>query len=88
MQLEGIVVPAYTLNRLIGKIPLLGKLLTGGEGGGLFAVDYSLSGPLDRPKINVNPLASLAPGVLRNLLRGLAKSGTEPDPPSEPEARE
>jgi hypothetical protein len=84
LQLEGLVVPAYTLNRLIGKIPLLGKILTGGEGGGLFAVDYSLSGPLDKPKINVNPLTSLAPGVLRNLLRGLAKFGTEPDPPPEP----
>ena len=88
LQLEGIVVPAYTLNRLIGYIPLIGKILTGGDGGGVFAVDYSLSGPLDKPEINVNPIASLAPGILRNLLRGLAKSGSDPDLPPEPESNE
>ncbi len=85
-RLEGTVVPAYTLNTLVGRIPLVGKILTGGEDGGIFAVDYSLSGPLDKPKIEVNPLTSLAPGILRNLLRGLAKSGT--DQPREPELQD
>ncbi len=85
-RLEGTVVPAYTLNSLIGRIPLVGEILTGGEGGGVFAVDYSLSGPLDKPKIQVNPLSALAPGILRNLLRGLAKSGT--DQPPEPELQD
>ena len=84
-RLEGTVVPAYTLNSLVGRIPLVGWILTGGEGGGIFAVDYLLSGPLDNPKIQVNPLSALAPGVLRNLLRGLAKSGTDSNQPAEPE---
>ena len=77
--------PAYTLNALLGRIPLIGNILTGGEGGGVIAVDYSLSGPLDEPKIQVNPLSALAPGILRNLLRGLGKLGTDPDQPRDPD---
>ena len=84
-RLEGTVVPAYTLNALLGRIPLMGNILTGGEGGGVIAVDYSLSGPLDEPKIQVNPLSALAPGILRNLLRGLGKLGTDPDQPRDPD---
>ena len=87
-RLEGTVVPAYTLNRLLGRIPILGGILTGGEGGGVFAVDYSLSGPLDKPNIQVNPLSALAPGILRNLLRGLTKSRTDRDPSPTREIRE
>ncbi len=85
-ELEGTVVPAYTLNTLVGKIPLLGNLFTGGKGGGVFAVSYTLSGPLDNPEIRVNPLTVLAPGILRNLVRGLGKAGT--DSPPEPEVQD
>ena len=66
-ELEGTLVPAYLLNSIFGKIPLLGELLVGEEGGGVFAITFQLSGPLDDPKISVNPLSALAPGVLREL---------------------
>jgi hypothetical protein len=67
IDLEGTLVPAYMLNSIIGKIPLIGNFLLGGEGQGLFAVQFQASGPLDNPKISVNPLSALAPGALRNL---------------------
>lgn len=65
--LQGTIVPFSTVNRLIGAIPLVGGLLVGGEGQGLFAATYSVKGPLGDPQIGVNPLAVLAPGFLRNL---------------------
>ena len=58
--------PAYLLNGTIGKLPIVGNLLTGGAGKGLFAVNYSLGGSLDHVQISVNPLSVLAPGFLRN----------------------
>lgn len=65
--LVGTLVPAYALNSIFGKIPILGTLLVGEEDGGVFAMTYKLSGPLADPKISINPLAVLAPGILRGL---------------------
>ncbi|NDE91608.1 MAG: hypothetical protein EB059_10850, partial [Alphaproteobacteria bacterium] len=37
LQLEGQVIPAYFISRILSAIPILGDVLTGGEGQGLFA---------------------------------------------------
>lgn len=66
-RLKGVVVPAYSANSIIGKIPVLGKLLMGGKGEGLFAVNYEVTGLIDEPDIKVNPLSMLAPGFLRGI---------------------
>ncbi|RDD60887.1 DUF3971 domain-containing protein [Ferruginivarius sediminum] len=80
--LRGTIVPAASVNRVLGKIPVLGSLLTGGKGEGVFAVTYSLSGPLQDPDIDVNPLSALAPGFLRGLFDLSAGSGgTDSEPP-------
>lgn len=67
IDLKGTVVPAYTANSVLGKIPLLGKILTGGEGEGIIAANYSMKGDGDDPSVMVNPLSLLTPGFLRNL---------------------
>lgn len=67
LDLDGTVVPAYTANSVIGKIPLLGDILTGGNGGGVIAANYSIEGDGDAPSVMVNPLSLLTPGFLRNL---------------------
>ncbi len=67
--LEGTVIPAYFFNQLPGRIPLLGRLFSPEKGGGLFATTFSLRGPANDPVVRVNPLATLAPGVLRGLMR-------------------
>lgn len=68
IDLDGTLVPLYGINSAVGGIPILGWLLTGGEGGGIFAATYSVKGPLSAPETSVNPLAMLAPGFLRNIL--------------------
>ena len=73
------MVPAYAFNSILGNIPLIGNILQGGEGQGLFAATYQISGALSEPKINVNPWAALAPGFLRGLFTG---TGDEEDDPT------
>lgn len=67
IDLTGVVVPAYSINNFLSKIPLLGTIMTGGEGEGLFAVVYNVKGPVDDPAVSVNPLSALTPGFLRNI---------------------
>ena len=65
--LRGIVVPGFALNNLLSNVPLLGPLLTGGKNGGVFAFSYRLDGPLDALKTDVNLMAAMTPGALREL---------------------
>jgi hypothetical protein len=65
--LDGTIVPAYFFNTLLGNIPLVGRLFSPEQGGGLFAASYAVRGTLDDPDVTVNPLAALTPGFLRGL---------------------
>ena len=69
LDLQGTIVPAYALNSIIGNIPLIGSLLLGGEGQGLFAANYQVTGSAADPQVSVNPLSALAPGFLRRLFQ-------------------
>ncbi|MES2984961.1 MAG: AsmA-like C-terminal domain-containing protein [Pseudomonadota bacterium] len=64
--LKGVVVPAYALNSILGKIPLIG-MIVGGEGEGLIAFNYWVNGTYDKPDVGVNPLSGLTPGFLRGI---------------------
>lgn len=70
IDINGTIVPAYTINSLLGRIPVIGTIFTGEKGGGIFAASYKVSGPVEKPVMSVNPLSALAPGFLRNLLDG------------------
>ena len=79
--LDGTLVPAYALNSIFGKILILGDLLVGGEeDGGVFAMNYKLSGPLDDPVVTINPLSVLAPGFLRGLFSADIENPDSQDP--------
>lgn len=85
LDVDGTIVPLLMgVNQVVGAIPIIGDLLTGGEGQGVFAFTYGIEGPLAEPTVTVNPLAVLAPGFLRNLFF-LDSGGTPPPrpPPAE-----
>ena len=65
---DGTIIPAYTINSALGRIPIVGQIFSGTQGSGVFAATYKVTGALDKPDVSVNPLAALAPGFLRNLL--------------------
>ena len=68
LDLQGTIVPIYSLNAALGEIPLIGDILTGfEEGGGLFGFTYEVTGPREDPQVSVDPLSLLTPGILRRL---------------------
>ena len=64
INLTGSVIPAYIINSLPGRIPVIGHLFKDSEGGGLVGVKYEVNGTPANPKVNFNPLSSIAPGIL------------------------
>ncbi len=78
LKVDGAVIPAKLLDTVLGGIPLIGnvyKALTGGEG--LVAVNYSMKGKSEDPKIRVNPLSALTPGFLRGFFDIFTPSSKE-----------
>ena len=75
VDLEGIIVPANSVNSLLGRIPVIGEVLFGP---GLFAATYTARGPQKNPEVSINPLSAIAPGVLRRLFSGGAADATDP----------
>jgi hypothetical protein len=66
VHLRGSFVPLYQLNNMLGQIPIVGLFLGGGNEG-LLGVTYEVVGPPNAPRLNVNPLSAVAPGLLRKL---------------------
>lgn len=65
--LNGAIAPAYQVNSLLGKAPIIGDIFVNREGEGVVALSYNVAGPSDMPVVTVNPLSALAPGFLRRM---------------------
>jgi hypothetical protein len=64
VRLRGTFVPLYGINNAFGQLPLIGPLL-GGQREGLLGITYEVSGPPSAPKLSINPMSAVAPGLLR-----------------------
>ncbi|MFZ5609070.1 MAG: DUF3971 domain-containing protein [Pseudomonadota bacterium] len=82
--LRGVIVPAYGFNAIIGKVPVVGAILTGGENEGLFGINYRISGRLTDPEVSVNPASVLTPGILRKIFSRGKGTVTPPEQEREP----
>jgi Protein of unknown function/AsmA-like C-terminal region len=67
MDLRGTFMPARGLNRIVGSIPILGLILGSGSKAGLIGITYQLAGDAKNPKVFVNPISMIAPGVFRQI---------------------
>ncbi|MGV3551887.1 YhdP family protein [Rhizobium sp.] len=67
MDLTGTFMPAYGINSLFGQLPVIGTLLGNGRDRGLLGITFKMDGPYETPKMQVNPLSLIAPGVFRNI---------------------
>lgn len=74
IDLNGTIAPAYTLNRILGRIPIVGQILRGENADAALAATFSVKGSLSNPGIMVNPLAALVPGIIRDLFRDFGTS--------------
>lgn len=66
ISVSGTAVPAFVLNTILGRIPVLGDIFVGD---GIIGVNFAVSGPRDDPQFTVNPLSALAPGFLRRIFQ-------------------
>jgi hypothetical protein len=72
--LRGTVVPSYLgINTAVGRLPVVGRLIAGTDREGIQAFDFHVRGPLSKPEVRVDKLASIAPGALRDLFRRLPR---------------
>jgi hypothetical protein len=67
VRMRGTFVPAYALNNIFGRVPVLGFFLGGGQNEGLLGVTYEVVGPPNAPTLRVNPMSAVAPGIFRKL---------------------
>lgn len=77
LDLEGTLAPAYTLNTVLDYVPIVGKILSGGENEGLIAIRFGVEGTTETPDVTVNPLSALTPGFLRNMFNVFSTSPDE-----------
>lgn len=69
MNLGGTYVPLQGLNSALGGIPLLGDILNGPRGEGIFGITFAIQGPMSQPQVIVNPLSLVAPGIFREIFQ-------------------
>ena len=75
VSLRGTLVPATTLNKVIGSLPLIGKILVGSKTGeGIFGVSFKIKGHPKKLKTTVNPIKTLTPRFITRTLEKIKKS--------------
>jgi hypothetical protein len=68
MAMRGTFVPAYALNNIFSKLPVIGLFLGGGPNEGLLGVTFEIVGPISGgPTLRINPMSAVAPGFLRKI---------------------
>ena len=69
ISLRGTLVPATTINKIIGKIKIIGEILVGSKKGeGVFGVSFKIKGPPKDLKTTVNPIKTLTPRFITRTL--------------------
>ncbi|MBD1158586.1 hypothetical protein IDG58_00070 [Pelagibacterales bacterium SAG-MED19] len=75
VSLRGTLVPATTLNKTIGSIPILGDILVGKKTGeGVFGVSFKIKGPPKKLETSVNPIKTLTPRFITRTLEKIKKN--------------
>ena len=73
--LKGTLVPAKNLNKLLSKIPLIGKIIIPKDvGEGLFGVSFKMKGLPGEIKTTVNPIKTLTPRFITKALEKTKKT--------------
>ena len=75
ISLRGTLVPATTLNKVIGSIPFLGDILVGKKTGeGVFGVSFKIKGPPKTLETTVNPIKTLTPRFITRTIEKIKKN--------------
>lgn len=69
IDMQGVVTPFYLINGFFEQTRLFGGLFGARRGEGVFGMSYGFRGPVGAPRVTVNPLSILTPGMFRELFR-------------------
>ncbi|HEY8129992.1 MAG TPA: DUF3971 domain-containing protein, partial [Hyphomicrobium sp.] len=69
VNLGGTYIPLQGLNGAFGAIPVLGQIISGTQGEGIFGITFAVQGPTSDPQVIVNPLSLVAPGIFREMFQ-------------------
>jgi hypothetical protein len=76
LDVDGVIAPSPRLNlSMLGNVPVIGDLLISRRGEGVFGMTYSINGPAASPRVGVNPVSAMAPGILRRIFEPLSGPG-------------
>jgi hypothetical protein len=75
LAINGTFIPAYTLNNVFARIPVLGNLLGANQYEGLLGITFRLTGRAAAPTVTVSPISALAPGIFRRIFEFRQGSG-------------
>ncbi len=84
IEFDGVLVPSFGMNSALGGIPIIGDLVVGRDGEGIFSLTYAIRGTLEEANVSVNPLSALAPGVIRRIFENPTET-TIPEAETRPE---
>ena len=85
LDIDGVVAPSPILNlSMLGEIPLIGDLLVSRRGEGVFGMTYSINGRVGEPRVGVNPVSALTPGILRRIFEPVPQQEEAPAMPAAP----
>ncbi|MER2605286.1 MAG: AsmA-like C-terminal region-containing protein [Siculibacillus sp.] len=86
LSLSGTYIPAFGLNNLAGRIPVLGAIAGAGSNEGLVGVTFRVVGAIEDPILQINPLSAVAPGIFRKIFeyqnQEMPKGGGDPNAPT------
>jgi hypothetical protein len=76
LMVDGVVAPSPLLNlSMLSNVPVIGNLLTSRRGEGVFGMTYSINGHAAAPRVFVNPVSALTPGILRRIFEPVSPRG-------------
>ena len=68
--INGTLIPAYTINTLLTSLPIVGDIITAGAPEeGILAATFSMKKNREILDINFNPISVLVPSIIRNFLK-------------------
>ncbi len=67
MNLRGTFMPAIGISKILALIPIVGQILSNGKDSALIGITYHLKGPTAKPKLLLNPLSIVAPGIFKKI---------------------
>ena len=76
INMKGEISPMHAVNAIIQKFPVLGPIIVGDEGEGMFSIDFKLTGDVESPDVESNPLTIVKPRIIERAIELLENDMT------------